>query len=221
MANVTSVYLIPGMGAGKEIFERFSFPENHYKVTVLEWLMPTKNETLLSYTKRMIAQISDNNPVLIGVSFGGIIAQEISTLIQVQQVIIVSSVKSNKEFPFRFKIAKSFLLYKLMPVRSVLAAKNLEKLAIGNKMKKQMKLYQKYLTMRDASYLRWAMKQLLSWERNEEIEGVVHFHGREDKIFPIHNIQKCILKDKAGHAMILSHGPWLSKQIRSKVENSL
>jgi esterase/lipase len=42
-------------------------------------------------------------PVLVGVSFGGILVQEIAAHIKARKVII-SSVRSNAEFPLRLKI---------------------------------------------------------------------------------------------------------------------
>ena len=64
------------------------------------------NETLKSYAKRMSILINDVNPVIRGVSFGGILVQEISKHIKVKKLIIISSVKSKVELSLSMKFAK-------------------------------------------------------------------------------------------------------------------
>jgi esterase/lipase len=45
------------------------------------------------YAKRIAKKIKRENPVLIGVSFGGILVQEMAKHINTRKVIIISSVK--------------------------------------------------------------------------------------------------------------------------------
>ena len=79
---------------------------------LLEWEMPLEKETLQDYAKRMVSKVTHPSPVLIGVSFGGILVQEMAKFVEARKVIIISSVKSNLEFPTSFKVAK-----KLYPSR--------------------------------------------------------------------------------------------------------
>ena len=53
--------------------------------------------------------------VLIGVSFGGVLVQEMAAFLKLQKLIIISSVKTNLEVPLRMKIVKSTKAYKLVP----------------------------------------------------------------------------------------------------------
>ena len=102
---IYDVYLMPGMAANPKIFEFIKLPSN-FKVHHLEWMMPFKNELMSEYALRISRLIKGNNIVLIGVSFGGIIVQEISKIIKCKKVIIISSVKSNKELPLMMQIGK-------------------------------------------------------------------------------------------------------------------
>jgi len=61
---------VPGLAAGKEIFEYISLPNHLYDVRVLEWISPNKKESIKQYAKRMAALIIEKNIILIGVSFG-------------------------------------------------------------------------------------------------------------------------------------------------------
>jgi len=71
-----NVYLMPGMAANSKIFEYIRLPEI-YQIHKLDWIIPKKNETLKFYAKRICKKIDQPDPILIGVSFGGILIQEI------------------------------------------------------------------------------------------------------------------------------------------------
>ena len=98
------VYFMPGLAASPTIFENIKLPEDQFEMHFLEWFLPNDKESIESYALRMTDKIQDENPVLVGVSFGGILVQEMAKHIKTQNVIIISSVKSNTEFPPRLKI---------------------------------------------------------------------------------------------------------------------
>ncbi|MGK0294285.1 MAG: pimeloyl-ACP methyl ester carboxylesterase [Ulvibacter sp.] len=205
------VYFVPGLAAGKEIFRNILLPKTQYQTNVLEWLIPAKNEALSTYSARMASLVKEPNAVLVGVSFGGVIAQEMSVFLDLRRLIIISSIKTRNELPQRLKIAAKTLVYKLVPTSLVLSTSDLTKFAIGPKTAKRLKLYQEYLHVRDKRYLDWAIEQMVTWKRNEEIEGVVHLHGDSDLIFPIKNISNCIQIKGGTHIMLLNKGSLITR----------
>ena len=72
------VYFMPGLAASPSIFERIELPKDTFEMHLLEWFLPNKNETLQSYAKRMAEKVKHDNAVLVGVSFGGVLVQEIA-----------------------------------------------------------------------------------------------------------------------------------------------
>ena len=66
---------MPGMAASPRIFEYLNLPEE-YQVIKLSWMTPKNKEPLAAYAKRMAERIEHKNPVLLGVSFGGILVQQ-------------------------------------------------------------------------------------------------------------------------------------------------
>ncbi|MFT4669538.1 MAG: pimeloyl-ACP methyl ester carboxylesterase, partial [Ulvibacter sp.] len=157
------VYFVPGLAAGKEIFRNILLPKTQYQTNVLEWLIPAKNEALSTYSARMASLVKEPNAVLVGVSFGGVIAQEMSVFLDLRRLIIISSIKTRNELPQRLKIAAKTLVYKLVPTSLVLSTSDLTKFAIGPKTAKRLKLYQEYLHVRDKRYLDWAIEQMVTW----------------------------------------------------------
>lgn len=207
------VYFMPGLAASSSIFERISLSPDVFETVLLEWEIPLDHEVLHDYAKRLAEKIKHKNPVLIGVSFGGILVQEMSKFINVRKVIIISSVKSNLEFPLRMKIAKTTKAYKLIPMNLFLNIENLAKLSFGDKVNQRLKLYEKFLSVRDKRYLEWAIEQIILWDRTQADPEVVHIHGDADEVFPIKNIKNCIVVKGGTHIMILNKFRWLNENL--------
>ena len=207
------VYFMPGLAASVAIFERIKLSELDFDMMYLEWEIPLEKETLREYAKRMAEKIKLENPVLIGVSFGGILVQEMSRFIAVRKVIIISSVKSNREFPRRMIIAKNTKAYKLIPLSLVQNLESLAKFSFGKKVNERLKLYEKFLSVRDKRYLDWAIEQVILWDRTVADQNVIHIHGDEDDIFPIKYIKNCIVVKGGTHIMILNKYRWLNANL--------
>ena len=82
-------------------------------------------------------RIKHPKPILIGVSFGGILVQEMAGFLDYEKVIIVSSIKSNKELPTHIKLAKITNAHKLLPTQWIKNIESLAFFALGNGLKKR------------------------------------------------------------------------------------
>jgi pimeloyl-ACP methyl ester carboxylesterase len=204
------VYFMPGLAANSSIFERISLPIEVFETIFLEWELPLNNESLLEYAERISKKVTHENPVLIGVSFGGILVQEMAQFLDVRKIIIISSVKSNLEFPTAFKVARTTKAYKLIPTNLISNIENLALFSFGDKLKKRMELYKKFLSVRDKKYLDWAIEKVIMWDRIQIEKNVIHIHGGADEVFPIKNIQKCIVVKGGTHIMIYSKFKWFN-----------
>jgi pimeloyl-ACP methyl ester carboxylesterase len=209
------VYFMPGLAASVAIFERINLPEDQFEMVFLEWEIPLEKETLAEYAKRMATKIKHENPVLIGVSFGGILVQEMAGFIGVRKVIIISSVKTNLEFPRRMIVAKNTKAYKLIPLSLVQNIESLAKFSFGKKVNQRLKLYEKFLSVRDKRYLDWAIEQVVLWNRTVVDQNVIHIHGDLDDVFPIKYIKNCIVVTGGTHIMILNKYKWLNTNLPS------
>jgi len=204
------VYFMPGMSANSLIFEKIKL-SSKYKLHLLEWIDPLKNETLKDYSIRFSEIIIHKNPVLVGVSFGGVLVQEISKIIKVHQTIIISSIKSNKELPNSMKMVKLTKSYKLLPVKWLNDFESLITFVLGPRINRRVELYRKYLSVRDRNYLSWAIKELIEWDQDESTDNVIHIHGTKDMIFPAIYLKNYIPLPNGDHAMILKKADWINK----------
>lgn len=207
--NNTHVYFMPGMCANSMIFERIELGSN-FKSHYLDWIPPLKNESLSNYVIRLSKNIKHENSILIGVSFGGIIVQELSKILKIKKIIIISSVKSNKELSNSMKFAKKTKSYKLLPVTWLNDFESLLAFVLGPKIKRKVNLYRKYLSVRDENYLKWAIKEMINWKQEDPMDDVIHIHGTFDLVFPVMNIKNYIPLKRGDHTMILKRADWLN-----------
>lgn len=214
------VYFMPGMAASPKIFEHIKLPESQFKIHYLEWLIPLDNETIKAYAKRMVKPIKYENIVLLGVSFGGVLVQEMSKYIRVRKLIIVSSVKSVSELPRHMLLAKITKVYKLVPTQLASNIDVLSKYAYGTKVSKRLELYKKYLSVNDSRYLSWAIENMVCWNQEKYNPDIVHIHGDNDTVFSIKNISNCTKIKGGTHIMIINKYKWFNKHLPNIILSS-
>lgn len=219
--EVIHVYFMPGMAASPKIFEYIKLPENQFKIHYLEWLIPLGNESLSDYALRLSKKIRHDNIVLLGVSFGGVLVQEISKHTKVRKLIIVSSVKSMGELPKRMLITKITKAYKLVPTQLASSIDVFAKYAFGGNVAKRLELYKKYLSVSDSKYLSWAIKNMVCWEQKSFNPEIIHIHGDSDTVFPIKNITNCITIKGGTHIMIINKYKWFNENLPKIILNTL
>jgi len=208
-------YLVPGLAASVKIFDHLVLPTDEIELHYLPWLLPlSPKEVLGSYAKRMAALVTEPNSVLLGVSFGGIMVQEMSKHVAVDKIIIVSSVKCRKELPNRLKFIQKTKIYKLFPSNTISAIEDFSIVAFGDFAKKRVQLYKEYLSIRNSDYLEWAIYNVLHWKQITPLPNIVHIHGDDDSVFPIKHIKNCEVILGGTHVMILYNAKSISKIIR-------
>jgi len=99
------VYLLPGLGADHRLFERMALAghERH----ALDWPELPVGSTLADFAKVLAPRVKSSRPhALIGVSMGGMVAQELAALTAPQRVIIISSWKGPAEMPTPIRLLR-------------------------------------------------------------------------------------------------------------------
>ncbi len=207
------VYFIPGLAASSKIFEWITLPGDQFEQVPLEWELPLKGESLRDYCIRYSKLIRHENPVLVGVSFGGLIVQELARLMPVRRVIIISSAKCIGEYPRKFRLGKTTRLYKLMPVRLLIHLEKLARFHFWPGVDHRLQLYKRYLGVRDRHYWEWAISCVINWDRTEPDPDVIHIHGDHDHIFPFRYIKNCIPIKGGTHIMLVTRYKWFNENL--------
>ena len=106
-------YLIPGLGADERVFQ---FLRLQGEVHVLRWLTPqTADEPLPHYASRLAAAVPPEQACwVVGVSFGGVLAQEVGRLRPLARVVLISSFASPAELLWVVRLARATGLHRLL-----------------------------------------------------------------------------------------------------------
>lgn len=211
------IYLMPGMAANPSIFDGINLSNEQFLVTKLDWHIPEKGISLAAYAKQMCKRIEHDAPVLLGVSFGGLLVQEMAKHIKTKKVIAVSCVKSHKELPKRMLFAKYTKIHKLLPIGLVNNVELLAKYAFGETVTKRLHLYEQYLSVRDKYYIDWSIDQIVNWKQDTPPKNLIHIHGEKDAVFPISNIKNCIKVKNGTHTMIIHRTKWFNEHLTTLI----
>jgi pimeloyl-ACP methyl ester carboxylesterase len=198
------IYCISGFGADERIFSKINFWGND--VHFIQWKIPEKHESIESYASRMQQEITHPNPILIGLSFGGMMSVEIAKLIPVEKIILVSSVCCRKELPFYMKLTSALNLNRLIPMKPYPILEPIENRNLGVETKEEKNLLKEYRNNLNLQYSNWAIDQVVNWKNEWLPPNFIHIHGTKDHIFPIGKIIKPDYKIRnAGHLLLMNN----------------
>jgi pimeloyl-ACP methyl ester carboxylesterase len=209
------VYFISGLGADKRAFSflNLSFCEPVF----IEWIKPLKNESLQGYALRLKEQITGSEPIVVGVSFGGMLATEIAKTDPAIKAIIISSNKVSKEFPKIYLTGKYLPLYKWIPSGFLKKATIIRSMFFSPIGQNQKKIFQQILNDTDTKFTKWAIFSILNW-KNEIIPGnIIHIHGTSDKLLPYRLVKADYTIQKGSHLMIMNHHKEISELLKKLI----
>lgn len=208
------IYLMPGLAAGSHIFDNWDLSYAGHELHKLDWITPHKKESLQSYAQRIATNIEHENPILLGVSFGGILMQEISRFLPHNQLFVVSSVRHQDEFPARLKFCAATGAQRLVPTSLAKHVPILKRVVPVPIIKRRLELYDMYMAHSDTTYLNWALDTVVCWQQREPRPVATHIHGTADEIFPIQNLQGDHIKVEGGtHIMVVNRYKWFNENL--------
>ena len=210
-----TIYCISGLGADERAFSRLKI--DGYKLVNLPWLSPIEKETIEQYAKRMSAGITEENPVLMGLSFGGMMSIEIAKLLSVDKSILISSIRSASELPFWMTGAGRLRLNKLFSMQSFKILEPIQNRFLGVKDAEEIAMVRNYRKNAPIVYTNWAINEVLNWRNNWQPPKVFHIHGDNDKMFPIKRVSPTHVVKGGGHFMIMNKAAEISSLINGIV----
>jgi pimeloyl-ACP methyl ester carboxylesterase len=209
------IYILSGLGADEKVFVNLNLPG--YILNFIRWIPPLPNEDLTSYATRLKTQITTLEPVLIGLSFGGIMAIEISRQMRVRKIILISSVKTRLELPFHYRLAGALRLERLIPGAYLRRANAFYYKMFGLETKKEKKLLDDIFRDTGESYFRWAIGRIMRWKNMDIQRNVFHIHGNDDRILPVRFVNADMIVDGGGHFMVYNRAEEIATFILGKL----
>jgi pimeloyl-ACP methyl ester carboxylesterase len=206
-----TIYCISGLGADEQIFSKLQL--TNYRLVFLKWLIPNPSETISSYATRMYAQVPAQNPVMMGVSFGGIICIEIAKLYPVKQLFLLSSVKTKHEMPWWLRLVGKLRLHKILRPKPHPLIYPIEDFFLGAVTKEEKQMAKHFRETVQPTYLQWAIHQIVNWQNVTIPPNVIHIHGTRDRVFPYSHVNASHYIKGGKHFMVYGKAEEISKLI--------
>jgi hypothetical protein len=150
-------------------------------------------------------------------SMGGMVAIEISKILNPRFTIIISSITGHHELPWYYKLAGALHLHKLAPASFFSSPTSIAFYLIGAHDPDSKKLLSQLTKDSNPAFVKWALSGILKWRNKVRPENLFHIHGTKDKILPVHFTKPDACVEGGGHFMVYTLAGQVSKLITDKI----
>lgn len=194
----TEWYILPGMGATSEMYSSLK-RELSFRAHFLDWPKYRSERSFRAVAERIIAENPINkNDVVGGSSLGGMIALEVSMILNTKAVVLVGSALRNDEI--------NRLLAIISPLASITPLSFIQAIAGKNE-----KAVSQMFSASDPDFIRSMCKYLSLWSGYiGPVEKVFRIHGQKDHIITCPQ-SGCDVIENAGHLLAITHANACSK----------
>ncbi len=211
------IFFISGLGADHRAFDRINI--DGYEQIHLPWLIPDRKDTMHSYARRLAEPIIEaENPVVIGLSLGGMLASEMTTFVPHMKAILISSIKGGDERSLLLKAGRAFPVQHMLPVQLM---KNLTFAWRWGHTKLDKEDLDQLVEMfhdQDNRFLKWAMINAPKWTGKGDASRITQIHGSKDRMFPIWRINDHHEIKDGSHMMVFTHAAEVSELLRQELK---
>ena len=206
------ILLLTGMTPDHRIFDRLLplLPN----ASVVEWIRPLGYESIAAYAARLSRTIVNDAPTVVcGVSFGGIVARELASCLNLKACVLISSVRSPRELPPWFRV------FRMIPPRPAVAVMKATG-AVATYWPRSLKTQTTWRIMKlggeAGEWHRWATAAVLNWKPSKAAERIPVFqiHGDRDSTFPIRYTNAETVIHGGGHVLPLTHFEEIADKLR-------
>ncbi|TDX86503.1 alpha/beta hydrolase [Epilithonimonas xixisoli] len=215
---MSKIYIFSGLGVDRRVFDNIDFED--LDVEFVDWIKPLKSESLENYAERISRKISTEKPILIGLSFGGMIAVEISKIIKTKKNILIASAKNRFELPKFNRISGKLKLNQLIP-KSIFKKQNfITNWLFGIETESEKLLLKNILRDTDPNFFAWAINEIVNWKNETIPENIIHIHGNKDRIIPFKNVKADFVIEGGGHFMTVNKPKEIQNIILNLIKSS-
>lgn len=212
--------LLPGMTPSRRIFQKLA--PHLVDCEVIDWIAPGRAKTISDYAHKLVDEAGiDSSSDLGGVSFGGMVAQEVAKYCGVRLCFVVSSVRSSAELRPTQRILAHLPQCGDLAVLGVIGAVAQVWPRMGSSMATVRA--RKFRGVHGDLY-RWATSAALRWQSSPDGRAkLIRIHGDRDSTFPQGDRCSDHVIVGAGHMLALTHSHELARiihQLQAEAEVS-
>ncbi len=210
-------YCFSGLGADGRVFKNIRI--DGVELKALDWIEPRRNENLGDYAVRLLSDQNTEVPfMLMGVSFGGMLAIEAAKKYTPVKLILISTLLGECEFPFTLKLGRRLKAHQWVPMSLMLKPKGYIRYVFGVTKPRHAKVLHHIVDDIDPEFFAWAMGAIVLWQNRLVKTKYIRIHGAKDRLIPVPKNFKGQMIDGAGHFMIRTHWRNINKILNEKID---
>lgn len=203
--------MLPGVGCDARLFDRIRLEE--HEVIKLEWPEFTRGGTLADIAHGLSEQVDKSRPhALVGVSMGGMVAQELAVLTNPEKVVLISSWTGPQEWPGLVRLNRYLGLHWFIREWSVRAVWPLKRL-IDRREQSIDVLLLDMARKQGALQLRRGTDAIMRWKGSTWTGSLIRIHGDKDIVTPLRFPVDHLVKG-GQHVMVLTRADEVSRLLR-------
>lgn len=190
------IYAIPGLGADKRVFANL---QQYLPLCIIDWKPNEPHESVEHYARRMASEIAEDEPfILLGLSFGGVIAQEICRFLKPEKLILLSSIAHQNELQTFFKLVYKSGVLQLAPPIFYRPPVAVCQWYFGTK---ETAMIEALLADLDLELAKWSVLALMNWKCQPISVPIIRVHGTADRLLLYQ--QDAIAIQDGSHFMVI------------------
>lgn len=209
------IFAISGLGADERAFKHLSL--NHELVHI-SWVPSIGRESIIDYAKRLIEKhdLKDEKDfAILGLSFGGLVAVEISKILTPKFTVLISSAETKHDLNAVIKLFAKSKLVDIIPDKFFTLPKPVAHFLFGTDDKN---LLDSFIDETDPKFTKWAVRELINWQNETKLSNLIKIGGACDKVLP-QSAKNTILIEKGEHFVVVDKAEEVSKIINDRIED--
>ncbi|SFT45451.1 hypothetical protein SAMN05216474_0656 [Lishizhenia tianjinensis] len=209
------IYCISGLGVNHRAFTALN--PRDVELIPVPWIPFNKKESLKSYSKRLYESMDvEEEFSLLGLSLGGMLAQEISKIHAPKHLFLLSTAKHPKDISRILLLGKLGVQY-LLPDFMLTHSNPILDWYFGAKSTHSTRILKEMMADADPVFIRRAIDAIARWEGCTTIHAHI-IHGASDKLIPAREDADLLLPEE-GHLVVLEQGEAISLYIEDKLQD--
>lgn len=212
--DLPAIYLIPGLGADHRIFSKLDL--SGLEVHHLDWPEMPTGSSLEDYAAKLAKRVDAGRPhVLVGVSMGGMVAQELASLTGPEKVVLISTWTGPEEMPPPIRALRHTHPEKLLTKTVLESSLPLIRWQMGAESAEEQRFLEEQINAHSIDQLKVQIGAVLGWEGPRKApKHMVRIHGSKDRLMPRSYIKDARMVPKGGHLMVYDKADEVGRCIR-------
>lgn len=217
---MSKIFFFSGLGANELAFSKIG--DLDYPKIMVGWIKNHKNESLNSYAKRLIEIYKiKSSDYLAGLSFGGLIAQEIANILGNSSVILISSFRDKSDLKFVFKFALNLRIHQIFPMIKIPIIEEIIANILNSGSADSKKVLKEMIKTTDYRLMNWSINKIAEskFDPNSNIT-LFNILGNKDRILSRWSNPNSFIIDGGSHFMVYDKADELTEILAEILKKS-